>query len=145
TLPGYNAGTANGQGEPARASSWHCRGGIIGVEWVPWERAGEKRGQTPYFRGSDPFSLQLGRTRFRPGRAAVHICLYTETALPKGGGHELVVAPLARAFQDLGHGVPVLAPQPRLPLRAPARRRDRDLPYRMVRHPRFYSARFLVD
>jgi glycosyltransferase involved in cell wall biosynthesis len=71
----------------------------------------------------------------------VHICLYTETALPKIGGHEMVVDALARQFQERGHEVTVLAPFPRLPLRP----RDHTLPYRVVRHIRFYSHRFLVD
>lgn len=70
----------------------------------------------------------------------MRICLYTETALPKIGGQELVVDQLARRFQALGHDVAVLAPRPRRPLRAD----DDDLPYPVIRHPRFYSTRFLV-
>src|ERR1700736_3083863 len=71
----------------------------------------------------------------------MRICLYTETALPKMGGQELVVDALARTFQNLGHEVVVLAPYPRRPLRA----HDTSFPYRVVRHPRFYSTRHLVS
>ena len=71
----------------------------------------------------------------------MRICLYTETALPKLGGQETVVDCLARQYLQLGHEVTVLAPHPRLPLRAA----DGSLPYRVVRHPRFYSTRRLVD
>jgi glycosyltransferase involved in cell wall biosynthesis len=71
----------------------------------------------------------------------MRICLYTDTALPKLGGQEMVVDALARQFQDLGHEVLVLAPHPRLPMRA----NDRSLPYPVARHPRFYSTRRLVD
>lgn len=71
----------------------------------------------------------------------MRICLYTDTALPKLGGQEMVVDALARQFQDLGHEVMVLAPHPRLPMRA----NDRGLPYPVYRHPRFYSTRRLVD
>lgn len=70
----------------------------------------------------------------------MRVCLYTETALPKTGGQELVVDALARQYQSLGHEVVVLAPHPRLPLRP----RDDLLPYPVVRHPRFYSTRWLV-
>lgn len=71
----------------------------------------------------------------------MRICLYTETALPKVGGQEMVVDALARQFLDLGHDVTVLAPLPRLPLRP----RDETLPYRVERHPRFLSTRYLVS
>src|SRR5271170_2937557 len=71
----------------------------------------------------------------------MRICLYTETALPKIGGQEMVVDALARRYQALGHDVVVLAPHPRLPLRA----NDGSLPYPVVRHPRFYSTRYLVS
>jgi glycosyltransferase involved in cell wall biosynthesis len=71
----------------------------------------------------------------------MRICLYTDTALPKVGGQEMVVDALARQFQDMGHHVVVLAPHPRLPLRA----RDHELPYPVARHPRFFSTRRLVD
>jgi len=70
----------------------------------------------------------------------MRICLYTETALPKMGGQELVVDALARQFLDHGHHVVVLAPHPRRPLRAG----DASLPYPVVRHPRFFSTRRLV-
>jgi len=70
----------------------------------------------------------------------MRICLYTDTAVPKLGGQEMVVDALARQFQQLGHEVKVLAPHPRLPLRA----RDHELPYAVVRHPRFYSTRAFV-
>jgi glycosyltransferase involved in cell wall biosynthesis len=70
----------------------------------------------------------------------MRICLYTDTALPKMGGQEMVVDALARQFLALGHEPIVLAPQPRLPLRA----RDAQLPYTVIRHPRFISTRFLV-
>ncbi|MBX9681340.1 MAG: glycosyltransferase family 4 protein [Gemmataceae bacterium] len=71
----------------------------------------------------------------------MRICLYTETALPKIGGQEFVVDALARQFQALGHEPTVLAPHPRLPLRA----RDQDLPYPVIRHPRFFSTRLFVS
>jgi glycosyltransferase involved in cell wall biosynthesis len=65
----------------------------------------------------------------------MRICLYTGSALPKLGGQEAVVDSLARQFQQLGHDVTVMAPRPRLPLWP----RDQQLPYRVLRHPRFYS------
>jgi glycosyltransferase involved in cell wall biosynthesis len=70
----------------------------------------------------------------------MRICLYTETALPKLGGQELVVDSLAREFVKRGHAVSVLAPYPRhrLPLK------DDTYPYHMMRHPRFYSTRWGV-
>jgi glycosyltransferase involved in cell wall biosynthesis len=71
----------------------------------------------------------------------MRICLYTDTALPKLGGQEMVVDALARQFLVLGQEVLVLAPRPRLPLRP----NDRALPYPVLRHPRFYSTRRLVD
>jgi glycosyltransferase involved in cell wall biosynthesis len=71
----------------------------------------------------------------------MRICIYTETALPKLGGQEMVVDALARQFVQLGHEVTVLAPYPRLPLRVS----DGNFPYRVVRHPRFYSTRRLVS
>jgi glycosyltransferase involved in cell wall biosynthesis len=70
----------------------------------------------------------------------MRICLYTDTALPKIGGQEFVVDGLARQFTALGHEAVVLAPHPRRPLRAA----DGALPYRVVRHPRFFSRRFFV-
>ncbi|MCI0642009.1 MAG: glycosyltransferase family 4 protein [Gemmataceae bacterium] len=70
----------------------------------------------------------------------MRICLYTDTALPKLGGQEWVVDALARQYLALGQEPVVLAPHPRLPLRA----QDGVLPYQVVRHPRFYSTRFFV-
>ncbi|HWE04055.1 MAG TPA: glycosyltransferase family 4 protein [Tepidisphaeraceae bacterium] len=71
----------------------------------------------------------------------MRICLYTATALPKLGGQEAVVDSLARHFTRLGHRAVVLAPRPRLPLLP----QDHDLPYPVVRHPRFYSTRHFVS
>jgi glycosyltransferase involved in cell wall biosynthesis len=70
----------------------------------------------------------------------MRICLYTETALPKIGGQEMVVDALARRFQALGHDTTVLAPMPRQRLCLA----DDAFPYPVVRHPRFYSRRFFV-
>ncbi len=70
----------------------------------------------------------------------MRICLYTSTALPKLGGQEAVIDSLARQFTRLGHRAVVLAPLPRLPLRP----RDNELPYPVVRHPRFYSTKYFV-
>src|SRR5262245_1179399 len=71
----------------------------------------------------------------------MRICLYTETALPKMGGQEMVVDALARQFQALGHDPVVLAPRPRRPLRPD----DAGLPYPVVRHPRFFSTHWFVS
>lgn len=71
----------------------------------------------------------------------MHIGIYTETALPKLGGQEMVVDSLARQFLELGHRVAVLAPYPRRPLKVS----DRDFPYPIIRHPRFYSTKRLVS
>jgi teichuronic acid biosynthesis glycosyltransferase TuaC len=72
----------------------------------------------------------------------MHICLYTETALPKTGGQEMVVDALARQFQQLGHRVTVLAPYPKgkygLVLK------DKEFPYTVARHPRFLSTWLFV-
>ena len=70
----------------------------------------------------------------------MRICLYTETALPKIGGQELVVDALARQYQSLGHEVCVLAPYPRR-----LRTSDASFPYPIYRHPRFFSTRLLVS
>jgi glycosyltransferase involved in cell wall biosynthesis len=70
----------------------------------------------------------------------MRICLYTETALPKMGGQELVVDALARSYQKLGHEVCVLAPYPRR-----LRTQDRSFPYPIYRHLRFFSTRLLVS
>ena len=69
----------------------------------------------------------------------MRICPYTATAHPKLGGQEAVVDALARHFTQLGHHAVV----PRM-LRAP-RPRDRELPYPVVRHPRFLSTRRFVS
>lgn len=70
----------------------------------------------------------------------MRICLYTETALPKTGGQELVVDALARQFAELGHEPVVIAQQPRRPF-VP---KDNELPYEVVRQPRFISTRHFV-
>jgi glycosyltransferase involved in cell wall biosynthesis len=70
----------------------------------------------------------------------MRICLYTESALPLVGGQEIVVDQLAREFLKLGHEVAVLAARHR----GRAVIRDYELPYKVVRHPRFISThRFL--
>jgi glycosyltransferase involved in cell wall biosynthesis len=69
----------------------------------------------------------------------MRICLYTDTALPKLGGQELVVDALARQFLALGHEPTVLAPAPRkLSIRGERH------PYPVVRHPRFYSTQYFI-
>lgn len=70
----------------------------------------------------------------------MRICMYTETALPKIGGQEMVVDALAREFLNLGHEVTVLAQKPRR--RIPVD--DSVFPYPIVRHPPFISTRHLV-
>jgi glycosyltransferase involved in cell wall biosynthesis len=69
------------------------------------------------------------------------ICLYTGSALPKLGGQEAVVDALAREFLRQGHEPTVLAPRPRLPLLP----RDSQLPYPVIRHPRFFSTQHFVS
>lgn len=69
----------------------------------------------------------------------MRICIYTDTALPKLGGQEIVIDALARQFIAAGHDVKVLAPRPKLNTDT-----DRELPYAVVRHPRFVSTRWLV-
>jgi glycogen(starch) synthase len=71
----------------------------------------------------------------------MRLCLYTDTALPTVGGQEFVVDALARQFTSLGHDVVVLAPRPAHPWRL----RDHELPYPVVRHPRFFSMRRGVE
>jgi glycosyltransferase involved in cell wall biosynthesis len=71
----------------------------------------------------------------------MRICLYTATAHPKLGGQEAVVDALARHFTRLGHHAVVLAQMPRASLRP----RDGELPYPVVRHPRFISTRRFVS
>ena len=65
--------------------------------------------------------------------------MYTDTALPKLGGQEMVVDALARQFIAAGHEVQVLVPRPKSSTKI-----DRELPYPVVRHPRFVSTRWLV-
>src|SRR5258708_161957 len=69
----------------------------------------------------------------------MRICIYTDTALPKLGGQEIVVDALARQFQALGHPTVVFAPRPRkLTIRGES------YPYEIVRHPRFFSTQYGV-
>jgi len=69
----------------------------------------------------------------------MRICMYTDTALPKLGGQEMVVDALARQFQALGHQPVVFAPVPRkLSIEGET------YPYEMVRHPRFYSTQYFI-
>ncbi len=72
----------------------------------------------------------------------MRICFYSETALPKIGGQELVIDALARQFLALGHEPLVLAPPPK---NRPVTAHDAALPYPVVRHPRFFSTRYLVE
>ncbi|HWB54418.1 MAG TPA: glycosyltransferase family 4 protein [Tepidisphaeraceae bacterium] len=73
-------------------------------------------------------------------KVSLRIGFYTDTALPKLGGQEIVVDELARQFVEMGHKVNVLAPWPRAPMRT----NDREFPYAVARHPRFYSTRRMV-
>jgi glycosyltransferase involved in cell wall biosynthesis len=66
--------------------------------------------------------------------------LYTDTALPKMGGQEIVVDALARQFLALGHQPVVLAPKPRK-----LSVRGESYPYEVVRHPRFYSTHYFIS
>ncbi|MGA2063453.1 MAG: glycosyltransferase family 4 protein [Thermoguttaceae bacterium] len=70
----------------------------------------------------------------------MRICLYTNTALPRIGGQELVVDALGRHFTALGHEVVVLAPRPH----CRGQLGPRHVPYRVAWHPRFRSARWFV-
>src|SRR6185437_3353010 len=70
----------------------------------------------------------------------MRICLFSATALPKLGGQEAVVDALARHYTLLGHRAVVLVQNPRAPLRP----NDSQLPYPVVRHPRFISTRRFV-
>jgi len=65
----------------------------------------------------------------------MRICLYTNTALPKIGGQEIVVDALARQFLALGHEPVVLAPwrSSQGPFDAAS------VPYPVAWHPRFIS------
>jgi glycosyltransferase involved in cell wall biosynthesis len=71
----------------------------------------------------------------------MRICLYTNTALPKIGGQEIVIDALARQFLVLGHEPVVLAPWrgSQGPFDAES------VPYPVVWHPRFVSTRWLVS
>jgi glycosyltransferase involved in cell wall biosynthesis len=71
----------------------------------------------------------------------MRICLYTNTALPKLGGQEIVIDALARQFLALGHEPVVLAPwrQSQAPF-DPA-----SVPYPVAWHPRFVSTRWFVS
>jgi glycosyltransferase involved in cell wall biosynthesis len=71
----------------------------------------------------------------------MRICLYTNTALPKVGGQEIVVDALARQFVLLGHEPVVLAPW-----RGSQGPFDAEMiPYPVVWHPRFVSTRWFVS
>ena len=71
----------------------------------------------------------------------MRICLYTNTALPKFGGQEIVVDALARQFLALGHEPVVLAPWrgSQGPFDAAS------VPYPVAWHPRFLSTRWFVS
>ena len=71
----------------------------------------------------------------------MRICLYTNTALPKVGGQEIVIDALARQFLALGHEPVVLAPWRRSqgPFDAAS------VPYAVAWHPRFISTYWLVS
>ena len=69
------------------------------------------------------------------------ICIYTGSALPKIGGHELVVDAPAREFHELGHQVVVLAPRSSASWRNP----NWPFAYPVVRHPRFVLPKHLLD
>src|SRR5882672_2052753 len=70
----------------------------------------------------------------------MRICLYTDTALPKLGGQEMVVDALARQFLALGHHAVVFAPKPRK-----LSTNDAIFPYPVVRHPRFFSTQLFIS
>ncbi|HEY1068248.1 MAG TPA: glycosyltransferase family 4 protein [Pirellulales bacterium] len=69
------------------------------------------------------------------------ICMYTETFLPKIGGQEIGLDALSRRMLDRGHEVTILAPMPRSPLKP----QDEQFPYKVVRHPRFYSTHLFTS
>lgn len=71
----------------------------------------------------------------------MRICLYSEKVLPQVGGQELVVDALARRLAALGHEPIVLAPRRRVKTAA----HDANLPYRVLRHPKFFSTRYFVS
>ena len=71
----------------------------------------------------------------------MRICLYTNTALPKIGGQEIVVDALARQFLALGHEPVVLTPW-----RGSQGPFDpASVPYPVVWHPRFLSTHWFVS
>jgi glycosyltransferase involved in cell wall biosynthesis len=70
----------------------------------------------------------------------MRICLYSDTALPKLGGQEMVVDALARQFLALGHQPVVYAPKPRK-----LSCKDETYPYEVVRHPRFFSTQYFIS
>ena len=70
----------------------------------------------------------------------MRICLYTNTALPKLGGQEIVVDALARQFLALGHEPVVLAPW----RRSQGPFDPASVPYPVVWHPRFLSTHWFV-
>lgn len=92
--------------------------------------------------GSDHFPRRvfLRRPAHLERDLRLRICTYTDTALPKLGGQEVVVDSLARQFMAAGHEVKVLAPRPKGSTAI-----DRELPYPVVRHPGFVSTRWLVS
>ena len=71
----------------------------------------------------------------------MRICLYTNTALPKLGGQEIVIDALARQFLALGHEPVVLAPwrESQGPFDAAS------VPYPVAWHPRFLSTQWFVS
>ncbi|MGO9112573.1 MAG: glycosyltransferase family 4 protein [Thermoguttaceae bacterium] len=71
----------------------------------------------------------------------MRICLYTNTALPKLGGQEIVVDALARQFLALGHEPVVLAPwrESQGPFD------EASVPYPVAWHPRFLSTYWFVS
>jgi glycosyltransferase involved in cell wall biosynthesis len=75
------------------------------------------------------------------GHGIMRICLYTNTALPKVGGQEIVIDALARQFLALGHEPVVLAPwrESQGPFDAAS------VPYPVVWHPRFFSTYWFVS
>ena len=70
----------------------------------------------------------------------MRVLMYTNTALPKLGGQEIIIDALARQFVALGHDPVVLAPwRPSQGRFDPA-----SVPYRVAWHPRFLSTRHFV-
>jgi glycosyltransferase involved in cell wall biosynthesis len=71
----------------------------------------------------------------------MRICLYASAALPSMGGQEMVVDALATQYWRAGHEVVVLAPRASWHLFLG----DHSFPYRVVRHPRYFSKRRMVE